>query len=108
MESYLVINCFHALAQETRLRIFRLLIRHGAFGLTAGAIATTLSCAHSTLSFHLKVLNDAGLVRLQKKGRLWIYSANFTQTKTLIDFLTENFCSQETPLPPSATGAKEP
>ena len=87
--------CFHALAGETRLLIFRLLVQKGPSGLPAGEISEALSCPHSTLSFHLKALSDADLIRAKKQGRSLIYAANFEQMNALMTFLTENCCQGE-------------
>lgn len=82
-----------ALAQETRLSIFRLLVETGPEGLQAGAIADRLALANATLSFHLKELNHAGLIIAAPNGRAIIYSANFLTMNTLIAYLTENCCA---------------
>lgn len=85
-------SCFHALSQETRLHIFRLLVQKGPNGLAAGDISAELACPQSTLSFHLKALSDAQLINARKHGRSLIYAANFQQMNALIAFLTENCC----------------
>jgi DNA-binding transcriptional ArsR family regulator len=81
-----------ALAQETRLAIFRLLIEHAPAGLTAGAIAAELGLAPATLSFHLKELAHAGLVADQREGRFVRYRAGLPAIGALIDYLTEHCC----------------
>jgi len=81
-----------ALAQETRLSIFRLLVEAGPEGLPAGAIAEALDVAPATLSFHLKELSHAGLAHARQEGRYVIYSADFEQMAALMTFLTRNCC----------------
>lgn len=81
-----------ALAQESRLAVFRLLVQAGPAGLPASKIAQTLDIAPSSLSFHLKELAHAEMVVAQKAGRCIIYSANFDTMNGLLAFLTENCC----------------
>jgi ArsR family transcriptional regulator len=82
-----------ALAQETRLALFRLLVQQGPTGLAAGAIAERLRLANATLSFHLKELAHAGLVTARQDGRFIYYSANYDAMNDLITYLTENCCA---------------
>ena len=93
METKRVINALGALAQETRLAIFRLLVETGPRGLPVGAIAESLSLANATLSFHLKELTNAGLTVATPNGRSIIYAANFSTMNGLVDYLTENCCA---------------
>jgi len=81
-----------ALAQETRLAIFRLLIEHARDGLTPGAIALKLALAPATLSFHLKELVSAGLVEDRRDGRFIWYRPDVAAMNGLIAYLTENCC----------------
>ena len=81
-----------ALAQETRLDVFRLLVRNGLPGLPAGRIADLLDLAPATLSFHLKELRSAGLVICQREGRSRIYRPDFQAMGRLVDFLTDSCC----------------
>jgi ArsR family transcriptional regulator, arsenate/arsenite/antimonite-responsive transcriptional repressor len=81
-----------ALAQETRLKAFRLLVEAGPAGLPAGAIADALGVPPPTLSFHLAQLSHAGLIVQRRDGRSLIYSANFPAMNTLLAYLTENCC----------------
>ena len=81
-----------SLAQGARLEIFRLLVQAGPAGLAAGDIATRLDMPVSTLSFHLKELAHAGLVKPLQSGRFIYYSAAFDVMNGLLAFLTENCC----------------
>lgn len=93
MESQKVITALAALAQETRLAVFRLLVQAGPAGLAAGEIATKLSCPANTLSFHFRELSHAGLVRTTRHGRSIVYAADFETMQKLLGFLTENCCA---------------
>lgn len=92
MEVNVAIAMLSGLAQDTRLRIFRLLVQAGASGLAAGEIAARLGIAAPTLSFHLKTLSHAGLVAMQTAGRNKIYRADYAAMNALLDYLTENCC----------------
>ena len=81
-----------ALAQETRLSIFRLLVQAGPEGVPAGIIGETLDVPAATLSFHLKELSHAGLVASRQEGRFIYYSTDYGQMATLMSFLTQNCC----------------
>lgn len=92
METKNVITALAALAQESRLAVFRLLVKTGPEGLAASKIAECLDIPPSSLSFHLKELAHANLVKQMKAGRSLIYSANFETMNGLLGFLTENCC----------------
>lgn len=92
MENKETVSVLAALAQETRLDIFRLLVRAGQKGMAAGAIGDVLGIPAATLSFHLKELKNAGIVRCQREGRSLIYSADFEAMTAFLSFLTENCC----------------
>jgi DNA-binding transcriptional ArsR family regulator len=92
MEKQAVISALAALAQETRLDIFRLLVRAGPEGLPAGAIADAIGIPSATLSFHLKELKNAGLALCQRAGRSLIYSPDYAAVEGMVGFLTENCC----------------
>ena len=92
MESTNVIGALAALAQETRLEIFRALVRAGPEGLAAGAIAEAVGTPASTLSFHLKELANAGLANPRQEGRFVYYSADYSTMSELVAYLTENCC----------------
>jgi DNA-binding transcriptional ArsR family regulator len=81
-----------ALAQESRLRIFRLLVEAGPHGMNAGAIAEALGLAPATLSFHIAHLARSGLVSSRQESRYIYYFANFPAMDELIAYLTENCC----------------
>jgi DNA-binding transcriptional ArsR family regulator len=84
-----------ALAQETRLSVFRLLVEQGAAGLAAGEIAERIGIAPAALSFHLKELAHARLVKSRQDGRYVFYSADFGAMNRLLAFLTENCCAAD-------------
>ncbi len=81
-----------SLAQETRLSIYRLLVKRGPDGLSAGAIAEALHVPASSLSFHLHQLMHAGLITQERQSRQLIYAANFVRMNALVAYLTENCC----------------
>ena len=89
-----VIKALAALAQESRLNIFRLLVEQGPEGLAAGLISEKLDLPNATLSFHLKELSNAGLLDSYQDGRFVIYSANFKTMNGLLGYLTEKCCSK--------------
>jgi len=95
MKSEFAVQALSALAQETRLSIFRLLIQAGADGLFPGQIADCLGVAATTLSFHLKTLVHAGLAHSRQEGRFVRYQADFDVMHGLIDYLTENCCGSD-------------
>jgi DNA-binding transcriptional ArsR family regulator len=92
MKSIYAVKALAALAQESRLAIFRLLVARGPEGLSAGAIGDKLAIAPATLSFHLKELANAGLVAARAQGRFVIYSTDFQIMNDLLGFLTDNCC----------------
>ncbi len=89
------VRALAALAQETRLGVFRLLVQQGPSGMAAGEVAAALEIAPATLSFHLKELSNAGLVVARQDGRFIYYSADFAAMNGLIEFLTENCCAAD-------------
>jgi ArsR family transcriptional regulator len=86
------VSLLAALAQETRLSIFRALVQAGPDGLAAGRIADAVGAPASTLSFHLKELSATGLVRARQDGRFIYYSADYAAMSELVSFLTEKCC----------------
>ncbi|WP_201643854.1 ArsR/SmtB family transcription factor [Paraburkholderia metrosideri] len=95
MDTNLVVRVLGALAHDSRLAIFRALVVAGPNGLAAGDIAQKLAVSPSSLSFHLKDLSHAELVKGRQEGRFVYYSANFDAMNGLIGFLTENCCAGE-------------
>lgn len=89
------VGALAALAQETRLRVYRLLVEQGAAGIPAGDIAERLGVAPPTLSFHLKELSHAGLVASRQDGRFVYYAADFAAMTELLEYLSENCCASE-------------
>ena len=92
MEKQVAIGALAALAQETRLDVFRLLVGAGPEGLAAGAVGEALGLPPATLSFHLKELKSAGLVRCERVGRSRIYRPSLAVVKELVDYVMENCC----------------
>ena len=92
MEPKRAVKALAALAQASRLAIYRLLVSRGPEGMAAGAIGERLQIPPATLSFHLKELDHAGLVTPRQAGRFVIYAANFDEMEALLEFLTENCC----------------
>ncbi len=93
MKAASAVEALAALAQESRLAVFRLLVQAGQEGVAAGAIAEKLGIAPATLSFHLKTLAHARLVKFRTEGRFVIYSASYPEMDRLVDYLTENCCA---------------
>jgi DNA-binding transcriptional ArsR family regulator len=93
MKIGLAVEALAALAQATRLSIFRLLVQAGKEGVAAGAIGEKLGIPPATLSFHLKTLTHAKLIKSRTEGRFVIYSANYTEMDNLIAYLTEHCCA---------------
>lgn len=87
-----IIRALAALAHETRLAVFRLLVEAGPGGLPAGQLADRMEMPPSSLSFHLKELSNAGLVTSRHEGRFVIYAAEFDTMNGLVGYLTENCC----------------
>lgn len=92
MEIKQALSCLAALAHETRLAVFRLLVREGPGGMPAGEIARRLGVPAPTLSFHLKELERAGLVGATRQQRQILYATDFAGTRALLDFLMRDCC----------------
>ena len=92
MEKINVVAALAALAQESRLDVFRLLVQAGADGLSAGEIADKLKLAPNTLTFHFDRLRNARLVTARREGRSIIYAARYDTMDSLLGFLTEKCC----------------
>jgi ArsR family transcriptional regulator, arsenate/arsenite/antimonite-responsive transcriptional repressor len=95
MEEQDVVRSLAALAQESRLRVFRTLVVAGPLGLTPGALCEELGVAATTLSFHLKELTNAGLVSQQRDGRNLIYRAAYERMNAVLAYLTAHCCQGE-------------
>lgn len=93
MKSAEVIESLAALAQESRLAIFRMLVKRGPEGYTPTQLGEKLNLSSPTLSFHLKELQRAGLIDVRRDGRFLYYRPNFAHMNRLIGFLTENCCA---------------
>ena len=92
MEINEAVTALAALAQSSRLAIFRILVQAGPAGLPAGRIAELAGIAPSSLSFHLKELSHAGLAGSRQAGRFVIYTARYEAMNGLLDFLASNCC----------------
>jgi DNA-binding transcriptional ArsR family regulator len=99
MEKSATLAALSALAQETRLDIFRLLVQTGPDGLPAGQIGARLGLPSATLAFHLKELKTAGLATCTRHGRSLIYAADYDAMNGLLAFLTENCCGRPAAAP---------
>lgn len=87
------VKALGALAQESRLEIFRLLVRKGGEGIAAGDLSNHFKMPPATMSFHLKELSNAGLLASRRESRSIIYAANYGHMQELLGFLTENCCA---------------
>jgi ArsR family transcriptional regulator, arsenate/arsenite/antimonite-responsive transcriptional repressor len=103
VESKWVVAALAALAQDSRLQVFRLLVQAGSEGMAASDIAQALAVPANTLSFHLKTLSHADLVQSRQQGRFIYYSANYEQMNALLGFLTENCCGGGSCAPAAAS-----
>ena len=101
METKQAISSLAAIAQESRLAVFRLLVQTGPAGMIASKISELLAIPPSSLSFHLKELSHADMVNVRQDGRFMIYSANFDTMNGLLGFLTDN-CCDGSPCTPTA------
>ena len=95
METSHAVAALAALAQETRLTIYRLLVEAGPKGLSVGEIGASIAAAPATLSFHLKELHRAGLVQSRQEGRYVFYAADYAAMNGLLGFLSENCCARD-------------
>ena len=93
MDERQAISAFGSLAQETRLRVLRLLVQAGPEGVAAGALAEQLGVSASNISFHLSHLERAGLIQARREARSIIYSAAYPVLRDLIRFLMEDCCA---------------
>lgn len=107
MDTRSAVRSLAALAQDSRLEVFRLLVQAGPEGLAAGEIAERLAIPASTLSFHVKALSQAGLVDSRQESRFIYYSARFDAMNDLVAFLGENCCGGRACLPAAAPGRRK-
>ena len=106
MESKSAVHALGALAHESRLDIYRLLVQAGEGGLAVGAIAEKLKLAPATLSFHLAGLRHAGLVSARREGRTLYQAADYGAMNGLLGYLTENCCQGADCCVPAASQEK--
>jgi DNA-binding transcriptional ArsR family regulator len=97
MKKHEALAALAALAQDSRLDVFRLLVEVGREGMPAGGVAEALKLAPNTLTFHFDRLRDAGLVTVRRDGRSMIYAARYDTMNALLSFLTENCCRGRVP-----------
>jgi DNA-binding transcriptional ArsR family regulator len=105
MDTLRTVAALGALAHETRLELFRLLVQRGPDGLSAGVIAQALGLAPSSLTFHLQQLTHAGLITQRRVGRQLFYAADFATMNGLLGYLTENCCGGAVPCVPACDPA---
>lgn len=89
------VDALGALAQESRLKVFRLLVRAGREGMAAGTIAQSIGVPKNTMSSHLAILSRAELITARREGRSVIYAVNLEGTRSLLSFLVEDCCQAE-------------
>ena len=92
MDEHHLIDAFGALAQDTRLQVFRLLLSASPDGLPAGEVARRLGTPHNTMSTHLAILSRAGLARSRRESRQVIYSVDLETVRGLVAFLVQECC----------------
>ncbi|HLY56673.1 MAG TPA: helix-turn-helix domain-containing protein [Stellaceae bacterium] len=112
MDPRRTIACLGALAHDTRLAVFRLLVQAGPDGLSAGKIAETIGLPPSSLTFHLQQLSHAGLITQRRVSRQLFYATDFAVMNEVLAYLTENCCGASTACAPAcrpeATGTAIP
>jgi DNA-binding transcriptional ArsR family regulator len=104
MKTNQAVAALSALAQDSRLRLFRLLVRVGPEGMSAGAIANRLRIPPATLSFHLKDLVHAGLITARRNGRSIVYALRVEGIRALLAFLVADCCKGQPELCAPALG----
>jgi ArsR family transcriptional regulator, arsenate/arsenite/antimonite-responsive transcriptional repressor len=108
MEKIDAVAALAALAQDSRLDVFRLLVRAGPDGLSAGQVAAALKLPPNTLTFHFDRLRHAGLVTVRRAGRSMIYAARYDSMRALLAYLTENCCQGAESCAPATCAPAEP
>jgi DNA-binding transcriptional ArsR family regulator len=106
MDARRAVTALGALAQESRLQVFRLLVRRGPGGLAAGEISQRVGVPPTTLSFHLAQLSNAGLVISRREGRSILYAADYAGMQALISFLVANCCQDGAGCAPTGTARR--
>lgn len=106
MDTKAAVQSLAALAQDSRLEVYRQLVQAGPEGVAAGELAEHVGIPANTLSFHLKTLSHAGLVEARQAGRFIYYSANYATMNALLGFLSENCCGGRACVPVVAPGRK--
>ena len=106
MDGKQAVGALGALAHETRLGVFRLLVQRGPDGLSAGAIAEAVGLVPSSLTFHLQQLMHAGLITQRRVSRQLIYATDFSAMNALMGYLTENCCGRGAVCAPACEPAK--
>ena len=92
MDEDIAVKALAALAQTSRLRVFRAIVGAGPEGMQPGQLSQALAVPANTLSFHLKELHHAGLVSVQREGRFMRYRADMPAMQSLVGFLTDHCC----------------
>ena len=105
MDTSKAVGALSALAQDSRLQIFRLLVKHSPAGLAAGQIADDLGVRHNTLSSHVAILTRAGLLKSERHGRSIIYSVVPRGIQSLLAYLVEDCCNGQPELCAPAVSA---
>ena len=103
MEMTVAVDVLAALAHDTRLQVFRYLVQHAPAGTPVGEIAEALKIPGATLSFHLNILKQAGLVDVSRQGRSLRYSPRFETVAGMIDFVLQDCCGGQLCVPGSST-----
>ena len=106
MDNIIVVKALTALAQTSRLEVFKMLVVAGNEGLTPSEIAEAMGIPANTLSFHLKELMNADLVTQERIGRNLVYRAQFDRMNAVLSYLTENCCQGEKCLDETVTSCK--
>jgi ArsR family transcriptional regulator, arsenate/arsenite/antimonite-responsive transcriptional repressor len=104
MNSKTAVARLYALAQESRLAVFRLLVQRGPEGLPAGEIAARLKVPQATMSFHLKELSSAGLLKSRQEGRFIYYAPDYAAMRGVVDYLMEKCCAENGSKPGECCG----
>lgn len=107
MKSPAAVSALGALAHEHRLAIYRLLIKQGPEGLSAGAVGNRVGLTPSSLTFHLQTLQRAGLIKQARLGRQLFYSADFTAMNDLVGYLTDECCVESASCVPDCAPARK-